>query len=90
MMMSPNWFMCSRCCLILDGRRGGGIGFAAVLTALIAAACAGATSYAAAAQWIADLPRSVLSRVGIGPGTPAISTLRRLVLAADADLLGKR
>ena len=68
-------------------RRAGGIGFAAVLTALIAAACAGVTSYAAAAQWIADLPRSVLSRIGIGPGRPAISTLRRMVLAADAELL---
>lgn len=58
-----------------------------MLTVLIAAACAGVTSYAAAAQWIADLPGSVLSRIGIGPGRPAISTLRRLELAVDADLL---
>lgn len=54
---------------------------------LIAAACAGVTSYAAAAQWIADLPVSVLSRIGLGRGRPAISTLRRLVLAVGADLL---
>lgn len=67
--------------------RDGGIGFAAVLTGLIAAACAGVTFYAAAAQWIADLPTSMLSRIGIGPGRPAISTLRRVVLAVDADLL---
>lgn len=85
--MFPSWSRCCRCCQIPGARRDGGTGFAAVFTVFIAAACAGSISYAAAAQWIADLPKDLLRRIGIGPVTPAISTLRRLVLAVDADLL---
>lgn len=69
------------------GRRGRRHELATVLVVAVAAVLAGARSLAAIAEWAADLPDWVRPRLGIGRRPPSLSTIRRVLLVVDADVL---
>jgi len=56
-----------------------------VLTAAVCAVAAGARSFVAIAEWVADLPAEVAAVVGTAQRCPSESTIRRLLGAVDAD-----
>ncbi len=56
-------------------------------TVLVAAVAAGSRSLAGIAGWAADLPRWTRPRLGIGRRPPSLSTIRRVLLRVDADVL---
>ncbi|MEI2778501.1 MAG: ISAs1 family transposase [Tetrasphaera sp.] len=60
---------------------------ATVVVIAIAAVLAGQRSLAAIAQWAGDLPVWVGPRLGITRGVPAVSTIRRVLLGLDPDIL---
>lgn len=60
---------------------------ATVLVVAVAAVLAGARSLAGIAGWAADLPRWARPRLGIGRRAPSVSTIRRVLLGVDADVL---
>ncbi len=66
---------------------------AGILAVAVSAVVAGARSYAAIGEWIADLPEQHLSRIGLGTATrtgrPDESTLRKLFARVDADRLDR-
>src|SRR5450830_1363790 len=72
-----------------DPRRRQGLRFEldAVLGLALAAVIAGARSYRAIAEWVADLDEDVRQRFGAGRVAPSAATIRRVVLGVDADLL---
>ena len=53
----------------------------------VAAVVAGSRSLAGIAGWAADLPRWARPRLGIGRRPPSLSTIRRVLLRVDADVL---
>jgi predicted transposase YbfD/YdcC len=67
--------------------RGRRHGLATVLALALGAVLAGATSLAAIGDWAADVPRWSWSRWRISRRPPGVSTIRRLLLAVDADVL---
>jgi len=69
------------------GRRGRRHELATVLSVALAAVLGGATSLAGIAGWAADQPRWALRRVGVHRGPPSLSTIRRVLLLVDADVL---
>ncbi len=69
------------------GRRGRRHELATVLVVAVAAVVAGACSLAAIAGWAADLPGWVRPRLGIGRRPPSLSTIRRVLLGVDPDVL---
>ena len=69
------------------GRRGRRHELATVLVVAIAAVLAGSRSLAAMARWATDLPVWARPRLGIGRRPPALSTLRRVLLGVDPDVL---
>lgn len=69
------------------GRRGRRHELATVLVVAVAAVLAGARSLAAIAEWAADLPDWVRPRLGVGRRPPSLSTIRRVLLIVDADVL---
>lgn len=64
-------------------RRGVRHGLVVVLTAAVCAVAAGARSFVAVAEWVADLPEEVAAAWGTQRRCP--STLRRLLGKVDAD-----
>ena len=69
------------------GRRGRRHELATVLVVSLAAVLAGATTLAGIAGWAADQPRWALGRVGVRRAPPSLSTIRRVLLLVDADVL---
>jgi DDE_Tnp_1-associated/Transposase DDE domain len=56
-----------------------------VLTAAVCAVAAGARSFVAAAEWVADLPVEVAVALEVQCRCPSESTIRRLIGKVDAD-----
>jgi len=56
-----------------------------VLTAAVCAVAAGARSFVAAGEWVADLPAEVAAALGVQCRCPSESTIRRLIGQVDAD-----
>lgn len=67
-------------------RQGRRFALAGVLGLAVAAVAAGARSYRAIAEWAGDLDERVRVRFGVWRGAPSAATIRRVVLAVDADL----
>lgn len=68
-------------------RRGRRHELATVLTVALAAVLGGATTLAGIAGWAADQPRWALRRVGVRRRAPSLSTIRRVLLVVDPDVL---
>jgi predicted transposase YbfD/YdcC len=66
-------------------RRGVRHRLAAVLTVAVCAVAAGARSFVAIAEWVADLPVEVAETLGVGGRCPCESTIRRVVQRLDGD-----
>lgn len=66
-------------------RRGVRHGLVVVLTAAVCAVAAGARSFVAVAEWIADVPGEVAAVLGTAQRCPSESTIRRLLSKIDAD-----
>ena len=66
-------------------RRGVRHGLVVVLTAAVCAVAAGARSFVAVAEWVADLPDPVAVALGTDRRCPSESTIRRLLGQVDAD-----
>src|SRR5665647_757725 len=59
-----------------------------ILAVGLAAVLAGACSFAAIGEWVADQPEQALAGLGVGTGgRPTESTIRRALARLDADLL---
>jgi predicted transposase YbfD/YdcC len=56
-----------------------------VLCAAVCAVAAGAQSYVAIAEWVADLPDHAAAALGLGRRCPCESTIRRVVQRLDGD-----
>jgi predicted transposase YbfD/YdcC len=69
------------------GRRGRRHDLASVLVVAVAAVLAGARSLVGIADWAGDLPAWVRPRLGIGRRPPSLSTIRRVLIGVDADVL---
>ncbi len=74
---------------ITDGRhrRGRRHELATVLVLSVAAVVAGARTVASIAGWAADLPPWAHPRLGIVRRPPSLSTIRRVLIMVDADVL---
>lgn len=72
---------------VTDPRKPRGVrhGLAAVLTTAVCAVAAGARSFVAIAEWVADLPTTVAEHVGTAQRCPSEATIRRVVQDVDAD-----
>ena len=72
---------------VTDPRRARGIRHQLVvlLTVTVCAVAAGARSFVAVAEWVADLPGSLSDTLGTGSRCPSESTIRRVVGTVDAD-----
>ena len=75
-------------------RRGVGHSLTSLLMAAVAAVLAGATSFTAVGEWVADAPPQVLAALGVRCDPlarrfvpPDEATIRRVLEAADADAL---
>lgn len=68
-------------------RRGVRHPFAPLLAAVTCAMFAGSRSFAAIAEWIADLPATVRTELGLTGPIPAASTVWRLLTAVDPTAL---
>jgi len=68
-------------------RRGRRHELATVLVVALAGVLGGARTLAGIAGWAADQPRWALARVGIKRGPPSLSTIRRVLLIVDPDVL---
>jgi predicted transposase YbfD/YdcC len=66
-------------------RRGVRHGLVTVLVAAVCAVAAGARSFVAIAEWVADLPVEVADTLGVGRRCPCESTIRRVVQRLDGD-----
>jgi DDE_Tnp_1-associated/Transposase DDE domain len=66
-------------------RRGVRHGLVVVLSAAVCAVAAGARSFVAVAEWVADLPAEVAAVLGTDRRCPSESTIRRLLGRVDAD-----
>jgi predicted transposase YbfD/YdcC len=72
---------------VVDPRKARGIRHRLVvlLTVTVCAVAAGARSFVAVAEWVADLPAAPADTLGIGDRCPSESTIRRTVQVLDAD-----
>ncbi len=61
--------------------------FATVLVVAVAGVLAGARSLAGIAGWVSDQPAWALRRLGVRRVPPSLSTIRRVLLLVDADVL---
>ncbi|HEX2418963.1 MAG TPA: transposase family protein [Micromonosporaceae bacterium] len=66
-------------------RRGVRHGLVFVLTAAVCAVAAGARSFVAVAEWVADLPTEIAAALGVDQRCPSESTIRRLIGRLDPD-----
>lgn len=66
---------------VVDPRKPRGIrhGLVVVLTAAVCAVAAGARSFVAVAEWVADLPADVAAALGTDRRCPSESTIRRIL-----------
>ncbi|MBX7264599.1 ISAs1 family transposase, partial [Micromonospora sp. Llam7] len=62
---------------------------AALLTVAVCAVLAGATSFAAIADWLYDLDEADQRRLGFTRGVPAGTTVWRLLIRLDATVISK-
>lgn len=69
------------------GRRGRRHELATVLAVSLAAVLAGARTLAAIAEWAGDQPGWALRRIGVRRDPPSLSTIRRVLLVVDPDVL---
>jgi hypothetical protein len=60
---------------------------AGLLAVAVCAVMAGASSVTAIADWLHDLDEAARARLGFGRGVPATTTMWRLLIRLDADLL---
>ena len=74
---------------IADGRhrRGRRHELATILVVAVAAVLAGSATLSGIAGWASDLPIWARTRVGIGRRPPSLSTIRRVLMLVDADVL---
>ncbi|MHA6797411.1 transposase family protein (plasmid) [Pseudonocardia bannensis] len=72
---------------VVDPRKRRGVrhGLVVVLTATVCAVVAGARSFVAVAEWVADLPVEVAAVLGTARRCPSEATIRRLLGKVDAD-----
>jgi predicted transposase YbfD/YdcC len=72
---------------VIDPRKRRGVrhGLVVVLTATVCAVAAGARSFVAVAEWVADLPGEVAAVLGVDVRCPSESTIRRLISRVDPD-----
>ena len=72
---------------VVDPRKRRGVrhGLVVLLTAAVCAVAAGARSFVAVAEWVADLPAEVAAALGIDRRCPSESAIRRLIGKVDAD-----
>jgi hypothetical protein len=72
---------------MVDPRKPRGVrhGLVVVLSAAVCAVAAGARSFVAVAEWVADLPIEVAAALGVDRRCPSESTIRRLIGSLDAD-----
>jgi predicted transposase YbfD/YdcC len=72
---------------VVDPRKRRGVrhGLVVVLTAAVCAVAAGARSFVAVAEWVADLPTEVATALGVEHRCPSESTIRRLIGRVDPD-----
>jgi len=68
-------------------RRGRRHELASVVVVALAAVLGGARSLAGIAGWAGDQPRWALQRVGVRRRAPSLSTIRRVLLVVDPDVL---
>jgi predicted transposase YbfD/YdcC len=66
-------------------RRGIRHGLTVVLTAAVCAVTAGARSFVAVAEWVADLPSDLAVVLGVDRRCPSEAAIRRLIGRVDAD-----
>jgi hypothetical protein len=72
---------------VSDPRKPRGVrhGLVVVLTTAVCAVAAGARSFVAIAEWVADLPATVAEHLGTEARCPSEATIRRVVQDVDAD-----
>jgi predicted transposase YbfD/YdcC len=72
---------------LADPRKARGIRHRLVvlLTVTVCAVAAGARSFVAVAEWVADLPTVLAATLGTGDRCPSESTIRRTIQVLDAD-----
>jgi predicted transposase YbfD/YdcC len=72
---------------VVDPRKRRGVrhGLVVVLTVAVCAVAAGARSFVAVAEWVADLPEDVAVALGVDRRCPSESTIRRLLGRVDAE-----
>jgi predicted transposase YbfD/YdcC len=72
---------------VVDPRKRRGVrhGLVVVLTAAVCAVAAGARSFVAVAEWVADLPTEVAAALGVDVRCPSESTIRRLISRVGPD-----
>jgi predicted transposase YbfD/YdcC len=72
---------------VVDPRKRRGVrhGLVVVLSAAVCAVAAGARSFVAVAEWVADLPAEAAAALGTDRRCPSESTIRRLLGTVDAD-----
>jgi predicted transposase YbfD/YdcC len=72
---------------VTDPRKPRGVrhGLVVVLTTAVCAVAAGARSFVAIAEWVADLPSAVAEHLGTDQRCPSEATIRRVVQDVDAD-----
>jgi predicted transposase YbfD/YdcC len=70
-----------------DPRKARGIrhGLVVVVTAAVCAVAAGARSFVAVAEWVADLPEQAAAALGVQQRCPSESAIRRLLGRIEAD-----
>ena len=74
---------------VADPRKPRGVrhGLVVVLTTAVCAVAAGARSFVAIAEWVADLPDTVAEHLGTAARCPCESTIRRVVQEVDGQLV---
>jgi hypothetical protein len=72
---------------VTDPRKPRGVrhGLVVVLTTAVCAVAAGARSFVAIAEWVADIPATMAEHLGTAQRWPSESTIRRVVPDVDAD-----
>ncbi len=72
---------------VIDPRRRRGVRhpLVVVLTVTVCAVAAGARSFVAVTEWVADLPAEVAAALGVEDRCPSESAIRRLIGRMDAD-----